>query len=424
MQTPVPEYLQEIIEDYRDADGGAVADYIPELAAADPTPFAVAICTPDGTVYSAGDCDYAFSIQSISKPFAYALALEDHGIDEVLQYVNVEPSGDAFNEISLDEETGRPDNPMINIGAITTHALIGDFDLSEAERTQRMLKGFSAFAGRELDVDESVRDSELSESWRNQALANFVKAHGKLVGKPADAVTGYITQCAVRVTASDLAVMGMTLASGGVNPKTGQRVISECVARQVLSVMTTCGMYDSAGDWLSHVGIPAKSGVAGGLLGALPGQVGLGAFSPRLDRFGHSVRGVKVFERLSADMGLHLMGTPPTSLDAIGQRSVTEDGHRLIALQGAMTFTTAEMALRHFAAIPPGDDDVFLDFTLVAVSNDVANRMIREGARRLGLDGHDVIFIDPHGRIDATHDGQKLHELRIPSKAAQETEES
>ncbi len=413
MHTPVPEYLQEIIAAHHNDDSGAVADYIPELAAADPTPFAVALCTPDGTVYGAGDSDRTFSIQSISKPFSYALALQDHGIEKVSEYVDVEPSGDAFNEVSLDKHTGRPKNPMINIGAITTYALIGDFDLTEAERTQRMLDGYSAFAGRKLDIDESVCASELSESWRNQALANFVKAHGRLIGQPIAAVRGYTKQCSVRVTATDLAVMGMTLASGGINPKTGQRVVAKQVAQQVLSVMTTCGMYDSAGDWLSHVGIPAKSGVSGGLLGALPGQVGMGAFSPRLDRFGHSVRGVKVFEHLSRDMGLHLMGTPPTSIEAVGQRSRTDDGRRLIAIQGAITFTTAEMVLRHFETIPPGSDEIVVDFTLVSVVNRVGAVMITEGIRRLGLDGHDVVLIDPHERIDLNRDGHSTSVLRI-----------
>lgn len=412
MRTPVPEYMADIVEMYRDHDGGVVADYIPELAAVDPTPLAVALCTPDGVVYAGGDCDHTFSIQSMSKPFAYALAMEEHGIDYVLSYVGVEPSGDPFNDISLDPVTGCPRNPMINIGAITTHALIGPQGISQQERDEITLAGLSAFAGRPLEVDEAVYESEIAESWRNQALANLVKANGKLASLPIEAVSGYVRQCAVRVTTTDLAVIAMTLGGGGVNPLTGQQVVSPEVAQQVLSVMATCGMYDSAGDWLSTVGIPAKSGVSGGILGCLPGQVGLGAFSPRLDSHGHSVRGVKLFEHLSRDLGLHLMNNPATSIEAIGQRTTTEDGHRLVALQGALTFSTAELALRHFAAIPPGPDDVYVDLTLVPVVTDIGERMLSEAIRRLNFEGHDVVLIDPHRRVQEAGVAAS-HERRI-----------
>lgn len=399
MRSPVPEYLQEILDACAGNDAGAVADYIPELAAADPEPFALAMCTPDGTVYSAGDAARRFTLQSLSKPFVYALALRDHGSERVEEAVDMEPSGDAFNEISLDPGTGRPENPMINIGAITTHTLVGDPDLPGPERAERIIAGLGEFAGRDLEVDDAVRSSELATSWRNQALANLVKANGILQGDPYEAVAGYTRQCAVLADVRDLAVMAMTLGSGGVNPLTGRQVVPEPVARQVLAVMTTCGMYDAAGDWLTGVGIPAKSGVSGGLLGVLPGQVGLGAYSPRLDVFGHSVRGVEAFERLSEDMGLHIMRAPAPSIDMIGQRSRTRDGRRLVALQGALTFPVAEMALRHFEAIEPGDDDVVVDFTLVPRMADVGIRMIGEGLERLSADGHDVILVDPHGRI-------------------------
>ncbi|MDO5661601.1 MAG: glutaminase [Brachybacterium sp.] len=399
MRSPVPEYVHEILDLCAAGDRGELADYIPQLAAVNPELLAVALCTPDGTIYSAGDTDHRFTIQSISKPFAYALALEDHGKEEILRHVDVEPSGDAFNSISLEEGTGRPENPMINIGAITVHSLIGEERLSGEERADRLIAKMGDFAGRTLEVDEAVFASELEESWRNLALANLAKAVGTLRGDPAEAVRGYIRCCAVTVDVEDLAMMAITLASDGINPRTGEQVVPEWVARQVLSVMTSCGMYDAAGDWLSTVGIPAKSGVAGGILGALPGQVGIGTFSPRLDRFGNSVRGVRMFERLSNDMGLHLMRTPPPSIDAIGQRSRTRDGRRLIRLQGGLTFATAELALRHFQHIPTDDTDVVVDFTLVPRIEEVGARMIHEGLERLANDGHSVILVDPHGRV-------------------------
>ena len=177
--------------------------------------------------------------------------------------------------------------------------------------------------------------------------------------------------------------------------------------------MTTCGMYDSAGDWLSRVGIPAKSGVSGGVLGALPGQVGIGAFSPRLDRFGNSVRGVKIYERLSHQLGLHIMNTPAPSIEAVGQRSHTSDGYRLIDLQGRLTFATAEMALRHFQAIPPGRDDVVVDFSLVPAIPRVGAIMILEGLRRLRADGHAVILVDPHGRVEQHEEADETIATRI-----------
>jgi glutaminase len=412
MRSPVTEYLEQILQECGE-DDGAVADYIPELAAADPTPLAVALCTPDGTLYTAGEAERRFSIQSISKPFAYAMALQEHGIDAVLEKVGVEPSGDAFNEISLEESTGRPENPMINIGAITTHTLVGDPDMGEQARTALVLKGMGEFAGRDLEVDEDVFASEMSEIWRNLALASLVRANSIISETPEEAVRGYTRQCAALVDVRDLAVMGMTLARGGVNPLTGRRVVSEEVSRQVLSVMATCGMYDAAGDWLSTVGIPAKSGVAGGVMGALPGQVGAGTFSPRLDRFGNSVRGVKVFERLSHDMDLHLMRLPSPSLEVIGQRERTLRGRRLVVLQGSMDFASAEMALRHFEQIEPEEGRVVVDLRMVPSINDVGARMLHEGLSRLADDGHEVTVVDPHGRLGGLGDRPFPYVARI-----------
>ena len=402
METPVPDYLLEIRDLCSVGADGHLADYIPELAAVDPDRFAVAACTMDGVVYTAGDADTEFTIQSMSKPFAYALALRDRGIEAVLEKVAMEPSGDAFNQISLEKVSGRPRNPMINIGAITTHTMVGRVGASEAEREEVLADGLSAFAGRRLEVDTAVMDSELRTAFRNRAMANLVRAGGIIDDDPDEAVRGYTRQCAYRVTVRDLAVMAVTLATGGVNPVTRERVVSAPVARQVLGVMTTCGMYDAAGDWMSSVGIPAKSGVSGGIFGALPGQVGLGVFSPRLDEHGHSVEGVRTFERLSNDLELHLMNTTVTDVEAV--RSVRFDeatGRRTFRLQGPMTFASAEQVVRRLAEIPPGPGEVTLDLSRVSSVNSSGRRMLLEAMRRLGVDGHVVGLADPGRRLPA-----------------------
>ncbi|WP_072314632.1 glutaminase [Agrococcus sp. Marseille-P2731] len=403
MRSPVTDYLGAVLRScIDDGDEGEVATYIPELAAVDPDRFAVALCTIDGTVYAAGDAEHRFTIQSMSKPFAYALALADRGLEAVLEHVGVEPSGDAFNEISL-EDNGRPRNPMINIGAITTHALTGPPDATAEESTARVIEGLSAFAGRQLEVDQQVYASERATSDRNMALAYLVRARGKLEDAPGDAVDGYTAQCSLVVDVRDLAVMAMTLAAGGRNPVTGEQVVPAWVCRQVLSVMATCGMYDAAGDWMSHVGMPAKSGVSGGVLASLPGQVGIGTFSPRLDRFGNSVRGVRACERLSSDMGLHLMQTPEVASHVLyGVVDPDDDGDRMreVKLQGVMHFAAAEVALRELERIPEGDEPIVLDLSRVSSANAVGRLMLREGVRRLERDGHAVRVDDPDGVLD------------------------
>lgn len=404
----MPDYLQEVLGGCT-ADAGAVADYVPELAAADPDRLAVALTTLDGVTYSAGDDAVLFTIQSISKPFAYALALEDRGLAAVLDVVGTEPSGDAFNEVSLEPDTGRPRNPMINIGAITTHSLVGEPGLPVEGRSERLRRGLSAFAGRELTVDHSVFTSELGTAFRNLALAHMVRSRGTIAEDPAVLVREYVRQCALLVDVRDLAVMAATLAHHGVNPVSGERVVGARVARQVLSVMATCGMYDAAGDWLSVVGIPAKSGVAGGILGALPGEVGIGTFSPRLDRFGNSTRGVRVCERLSEDMGLHLMGMPPAGLSVVRgvERVTLEDGRPAwcAVLQGPVTFSGGERVLRELAGIGADDVDVLLDLTRVSHVDDVGRRMLLEGVRRLSLDGHRVTVADPAQMLGIVDEG-------------------
>ena len=360
--------LQQTIESlfarFKDCSAGGVATYIPELARADPRHFAVCLATVDGSVYCVGDSDVGFTIQSISKPFVYGLALEDHGAEVVMRTAGVEPSGEAFNAISLEPGTGRPRNPMINAGAIATAGLIGG--ATPEARLKRMMAMFSGHAGRTLEVDEAVYESERETGHRNRAIGHLLRNAGILEGDVDEVVNRYFRQCSVRVTARDLALMAATLANGGANPATGEHVLAAENVERVLSVMSSCGMYDAAGAWMYRVGMPAKSGVAGGIIAVLPGQFGVGIYSPRLDPAGNSVRGVGFCEALSSEFGLHLL-RPPLSLASV-VRSVSrltevrsrrhrppaelavlaESGPMAVVygLQGPLVFGTAEIVLR------------------------------------------------------------------------------
>ncbi|WP_328353231.1 glutaminase [Streptomyces sp. NBC_00445] len=398
MRPIIPDYLDEVLRDVEPDTSGEPAGYIPELAAADPERLGAAFAMIDGEVYGAGDIDIEFTIQSISKPFIYALALADRGFDPVLAKVGVEPSGEAFNEISLESDTGRPLNPMINAGAITVHSLAGAEDLNPAERVERVLHGLSAFAGRRLKMDEAVCASEMENAHRNLAIAHMLRSHNVLTKDPRTVVDGYTRQCSVLVTTRDLAMMAATLANRGVNPLSGEQVVPEPVVRQVLSVMFSCGMYDAAGDWATQVGIPAKSGVAGGLIGALPGQIGMATFSPRLDGHGNSVRGVSLFERFSSDMGLHVMEVPAASRAVVRSNHVVGSGPdalRVLRLQGVIGFAGAERVVQKAMGISPSDARVALDLTRVFSIDDVARRVLLEVVRRLTLNGHEVYLVDP-----------------------------
>ncbi|WP_199254634.1 glutaminase [Mycolicibacterium mengxianglii] len=398
MRSPIPDYLTEVLADFASDTSGAPAGYIPELATADPERLGAVFAMVDGAVYGAGDVDIEFTMQSISKPFTYALALADRSFGTVLAKVGVEPSGEAFNEMSLEGGSGRPLNPMINAGAITAYSLAGAEGMDAAARLDRVVSGLSAFAGRRLNIDESVCSSEMEHAHRNLAIAHMLRSYNILTEDPATVVEGYTRQCSLLVTARDLAVMAATLANHGVNPLSGERVVPEPVVRQVLSVMSTCGMYDAAGDWATQVGIPAKSGVAGGLIGALPGQIGIATFSPRLDAHGNSVRGVSLFGRFSSDMGLHVMEVPAAARAVVRSNHVVGAGAnaiRVFELQGGIRFAGAERAVREVVDTAPTEARVALDLTVVYTIDDVARRMLLEIVRRLTLDGHEVYLIDP-----------------------------
>src|SRR5690606_5265315 len=262
--------------------------------------------------------------------------------------------------LSLESGSARPYNPMINAGALTIHALIGGPELDEETRFARVLAALGRFAGRDLEVDEAIYEAEVTTAHRNHAIAYMLRNHDIITDDPRSVVRGYVRQCAVRVTVRDLALMAATLAHGGVHPVTGEQVVSRAVARHVLSVMATCGMYDAAGDWLSSIGIPAKSGVSGGIIGALPGQTGVASFSPRLDDHGHSVRGVTMFRQLSRDMGMHLMEVPAPARSMVAGSD--GDAWRY-ELQGSINFVGMERVLRTFDEDPPAHDRIVIDLT-------------------------------------------------------------
>lgn len=397
MQSPIGDYLAEVLASVRDDSEGAVADYIPELASAPADLLGIALCTPDGQVYAAGDADTTFTIQSISKPFAYAAALIDRGFDAVNRAVGVEPSGEAFNELSLERDSRRPKNAMINAGAITTHQLLVGPDADGDQRVQRVLEFFSQLANRELTIDEDVCASELASADRNLALAHMLRNYGIIDVEPHRAVHGYVRQCSVSVSVRDLAIMCGSLANAGGHPQTGEAVMPPWVARQTMSVMAAAGMYDSAGEWFTTVGIPAKSGVAGGLIGALPGQCGIAVFSPRLDTHGNSVRGIKIFGRLSGDMGMHLMDAESYAASVLRDVDVSTSD-TVMVLQGTVQFSGAEVVLRAMEATP-ADRGLTLDLSRVDRFTDVGRRMVLEGLRRVHLEQRSVALLDPDGTL-------------------------
>ncbi|MDX1932509.1 MAG: glutaminase A [Capsulimonadales bacterium] len=298
-------YLRELWERYHDLADGDVADYIPELSRADPNWFGIAVVTTDGQVAEVGDTGQRFTIQSASKPFTFGLALELWGREHILTRVGVEPTGDRFNSIQLDERAGRPFNPMINAGAIAIADLIPGSDTPE--RQHRLLDCFRRYTGRkEVFFDLPTFTSEAATGHRNRAIVHLMRAFGMVGERFEESLDLYFQQCAILVSCTDLAVMAATLANGGIHPITGERAAAASCIAPILSVMYTCGMYDSAGEWAYRVGLPAKSGVSGAIFAVVPGQGGIAVFSPRVDAHGNSVRGVRVCEDLSIRYGLHL----------------------------------------------------------------------------------------------------------------------
>ncbi|MDJ0897724.1 MAG: glutaminase A [Xenococcus sp. MO_188.B8] len=302
--SPFRNYLNDLHEKYQSLNDGAIANYIPELELAKPEWFGICVVTNDGQIFEVGECDQLFTIQSISKAFIFGLALEDYGREYVNSKVSVEPTGEAFNSIVLDEATNRPYNPMVNAGAIATADLIKG--KNGTERLKRVLAMFKRYTGRDHDINVPVFLSEKSTGNRNRAMTYLMLNFGMVSEKIDETLDLYFQQCSIMVNARDLAMLSATLANGGINPVTKERAIDERYVQDVVTVMLTCGMYDASGEWAYRIGMPAKSGVGGGIAAVAPGKLGIGTFSPLLDAKGNSVRGIKVCEDLSKDFGLHL----------------------------------------------------------------------------------------------------------------------
>jgi glutaminase len=306
----VADLLVEVHELYGDLDEGEVADYIPALADADPSLFGVSIVGVRGASLSVGDALHPFSLQSISKPFVFALVCDAIGHEAAREKLGVNATGLAFNSvmaIELNEE--RTMNPMVNAGAMATTSLVPG--ATTEEQWAFIADGLSRFAGRALTVDDDVYRSESATNLRNQGIAHLLESYGRLYADPDRTTDNYTRQCSLLVSAVDLAVMGATLADGGVNPLTGVEVISATTCKHVLAAMATAGLYEHSGDWLYEVGLPGKSGVSGGIVTISPGKGGLGTFSPRLDGAGNSVRGQRVTRYLSEKLGLNIFASKP-----------------------------------------------------------------------------------------------------------------
>jgi glutaminase len=299
--------VQEAYEKYKGVKDGKNADYIPILATVPSDLFAVAIATRDGKIYSAGDVDYKFSIQSVSKPFTAALIMQQQGPEAVRKKIGVEPTGMAFNsKIALELYPERSVNPMVNAGAIAAVSLI-EAD-TEEQRWQEILQNLDDFAGADLDVMQEVYDSEYKAAWSNRGIANLLYNYERLYSDPEESLRVYTKQCSVGVTTKELAVMGATLANGGVNPLTGKRVLEASHVPELLAIMATAGFYDESGEWMFNAGLPSKTGVGGGIVSVVPGKFAIAAFSPRLNEAGNSIRAMRAIRHIAGELGVGLYG--------------------------------------------------------------------------------------------------------------------
>lgn len=393
LETPLLRFLKDTHADFSRIDEGEVASYIPELGKANPDHFGIAVATTDGHVYEAGDTQVPFTIQSVSKAMVFALALDLLGAERVEAAIGVEPSGEAFNSIRLRADN-KPFNAMVNAGAIACSGLIAESTGGDAFELIRQALG--RFAGRDLGVDEAVFESERSTGDRNRAIAYLLRTYGGVTGDVDRLLDVYFRQCSVLVTARDLAVMGATFANHGVNPLTGATVASNYAVARTLAVMSSSGMYDFAGEWIYRVGVPAKSGVGGGILAALPSQLGLGTFSPRLDMHGNSVRGIRTCEAISEAFDLHMLsrrddvrtcivadydfrtvpskpGRQPHEQDILSARS---GAIRAIELAGKLSFASMDYVTRRLTDPAGVPEFLILNLHRVATITDAGLRLL------------------------------------------------
>jgi glutaminase len=302
----VQRLVDEAHRRHRSEPGGRNSDVYPVLARRPSERFGVCLVDTRGRAYAAGDADDEFPIMSVSKPFVLALVCAALGPGEALRRIGANATGLPFDSLAAVERSpaGRT-NPMVNAGAIAATSLVGG--TTPEERWERLQRGLSRFAGRELALDDEVLACALESNARNHAIARLLQSCGALACDPALAVELYTRQCSLRVSARDLAVMGATLADGGANPVTGEQVVDAAVCHHALAAMLTAGLYETSGDWLSEVGLPGKSGIAGGIVTVSPGKGGLGTFAPPLDREGNSVKGRLVARFLSERLGMDLL---------------------------------------------------------------------------------------------------------------------
>ena len=302
-------YRDALAQAYREWKGvkeGKNADYIPVLAKVDPALYGIVLVTVQGTIYEVGAARNEFSIQSVSKPFTLARTIEGAGWEAVQKRIGVNATGQAFNsilaiELFQSQKRPPPGNPFVNAGAIATVDLL---PAANADQKWDVILGmYSAFAGRPLTVNDEVYKSESETNTHNRAIVALLKDYEVVKGDPAEALDLYTRQCSVNVNARDLAVMGATLANGGRNPISNQQVVSATTASKVLGVMATAGLYETTGDWLVATGVPAKSGVGGGIVAVMPGRFAIGTFAPPLDEAGNSVRGQKAIETIIKRLG-------------------------------------------------------------------------------------------------------------------------
>ena len=407
---PVEDYLTELHDRVSALTGGKPADYIPELGKVEPSLFGIAIATTDGEVYGVGDTQHPFTIQSVSKPFMYGYALNRYGREAVLKHVGVEPTGEAFNSIVLDEVANRPFNPMVNAGAIAVAELMDG--ASQEQRTANMLALFGDLAGRPLGIDEAVFRSEEATGHRNRAIAYMMLNTGMIKRDPNDVLDLYFRQCSVNVTTRDLAIMAATLANDGTNPITGKRVFQAEYVRDVLSVMNSCGMYDYAGEWAYEVGMPAKSGVSGCIIAVIPGQIGIGVFAPPIDSHGNSLRGIRVCQEISKEFELHAFNNRTNVRSVIrreyrgdlvhSNRLRTPDEREVLArqgdkvavleAQGALFFGSTEQLLRRIAQLAAETRYVVVDFKRVHLADASAHKLIARAARSIADSGAELVF--------------------------------
>lgn len=361
----IDKVLKELYDEFKGKENnGVLANYIPELSKVNPGNFGIVLTTVDGYQYAYGDTDIDFTIQSVSKPFVYGMAIQEHGIKKVLEKISVEPSGDAFNSISLYPGSGRPYNPMINAGAIAATSMV--WQVHKEETFDRIMETFSTYAGTPLEIDEDVYNSENETGHRNRAIAYLLRNFNILQAEVEPPLDIYFKQCSIKVNCRQLSVMGATLASNGVNPISGKRALKPKYIPNVLSVMASCGMYDYSGEWIYNVGLPAKSGVGGGVMAVLPGQLAIAVYSPLLDGKGNSVLGVNICERIAATFSLHLYRTPRQlkqvvrrqlnlctskskyKRDQRAEKILEEYGENvhIMELQGELCFATCEIFMR------------------------------------------------------------------------------